>query len=84
MSIIKQDYGEIGSGFDSPYITVPSNTDFIIVNTYTQSTNGVYDLSSNNAEIGVLQKVNDSFSSNGSYDDIIKRRNGKLIGQLRA
>lgn len=81
MAIIKQDYGEIGGGFDSPYkllqitindsvsanITVPSNTDFIIVNTYTQSMNGVYDLSSDNAEIGVLQKVNDSFNSNGSY-----------------
>ena len=76
------DFGDVGGGgLDSSYkllqitindntsasITVPSNTDFIIVDTYTQAANGVYDVSSNNAQLGILKKVGDSFSSDGTW-----------------
>lgn len=52
----------------STSITVPSNTDFIIVDTLSVTVaNRVLDLSSNNAKLGVLKKVGDSFNSAGTW-----------------
>lgn len=59
--------GVAASDSTSTSITVPANTDFVIVDTMATYTNTSLDLSSNDVTVGVLKNVGDTVQIDGSY-----------------